>query len=103
MPIEDSRAFAKIEDGEPMTSLLSKEYADYMRRNRQSVIEVISIEEACEGLNGKKVSYLDYLYKIEDCHKRRLDPEAETLKHPDQKYKELSSIIWISLPEGKPL
>lgn len=98
----DYKEFKSLKLGEDMTSVLNKEYAQYLRSRGQKEIEIISVEEACTGLEGKIVSYTDRLYKIEKCHKVQLDASEFTRKNPDRTYVEISSEVWISLPDALP-
>ncbi len=66
-------------------------------------IDIIPIDEACRGLEGKIVSFYSKLYKIEKCRKREMDPEQATLKNPSLNPKELKAEQWNSLPNGKPM
>ncbi len=71
--------------------------------DRSKVVDIIPIDEACRGLEGKTVSFYSKLYKIEKCRKRELDPELATLKNPSLNPKVLTAEQWNSLPDGKPI
>ena len=71
--------------------------------DRSKVVDIIPIDEACRGLEGKTVSFYSKLYKIEKCRKRELDPEQATLKNPSLNPKVLTAEQWNSLPDGKPM
>ncbi|NBQ53254.1 MAG: hypothetical protein EBU49_06715 [Proteobacteria bacterium] len=71
--------------------------------DHSKVVDIIPIDEACRGLEGKTVSFYSKLYKIEKCRKRELDPELATLKNPSLNPKVLTAEQWNSLPDGKPL
>lgn len=71
--------------------------------DRSKVVDIIPIDEACRGLEGKTVSFYSKLYRIEKCRKRELDPELATLKNPSLNPKVLTAEQWNSLPDGKPI
>lgn len=63
-----------------------------------SDVDVIPIDQACEGLEGKYVSYYSKVYRIKNCH-RQLIPAATVRKGGLQIERELTSEQWLSLPE----
>lgn len=93
-----------IPDGEGFVSVLDEDYV----RAIDPKVDVIPIDEACKGLEGKFVSYYSRVYKIERCYKRPVNPiEFSKLFSKGRvagadKVNELSSEQWISLPLGKP-
>ena len=96
--------FAELPMAEdPLESVLDKTYLRTMQIEAEA--DVIPIDEACRGLNGKLVSYYSKVYRIENCRKRELlNPEdSEAIKQTEQALPELSSEQWLSLPDGKPL
>ena len=65
-------------------------------------VEVISIGQACKGLNNKYASFHGLLYKVENCRKRQIDPAAESRRLRGKLNPvELSSEQWISIPDKK--
>ncbi len=93
--------YRPLKEGEPMPSMLDENY------QAQSIVaknvDVIPQNVACRGLNGKDVSYVDRLYRIENCRKRAYDSTKYFQTHKDVKLRELTSEQWLSLPEGKPM
>ncbi len=70
-------------------------------------VEIIPVDEACQGIDGKVVSYYQRLYRIERCRKREiLDPELFVKRlglNSTVKFVELNSEQWLSLPNGQPI
>ena len=66
-------------------------------------VDVIPLNEACRGVNGKLVFYYTHIYKIENCRKREVDAEEYMKRHKYERFKlpELTSEQWLSLPDGK--
>ncbi len=93
--------FDLLQIGPEMPSSVDLEFI--RQYDRSKVVDVIPIDEACRGVEGKIVSFYSKLYKIEKCRKREMDPEVATLKNPELKPKELRPEQWNSLPDGKPL
>lgn len=91
--------FNAIKAGEPIQSVLDAEYKKLLDADKGA--DVIPLQEACKGLNGKFVTYYSRIYRIEGCRKRSVDPEAFMLKNSHMKLDELSSEQWISIPNGK--
>ena len=93
--------FARLRLGKSYNSVLD----DYLEDVDQvDGIEVLSISEACAGLNGNVVSYLSRLYKIEDCRKKEIAaPDLYLRSKSSQQLNivELSASQWVSLPDGE--
>lgn len=91
--------FYAIKVGQDMPSMLDKNYQQQkvMMKN----VDVIPLKEACKGLNGKDVSYVDRIYRIENCRRREYDAQSYWRKMSARRLTELTSEQWISLPEGK--
>ena len=97
--------FGSLEEGDEMDSVLDEEFAKLARQIEKDV-DIIPVDEACAGLNGKTVSFYSRMYKIQKCRKHELDPEKfwKIRRHAKQaKIQELTSEQWISLPNGKPI
>jgi hypothetical protein len=90
---------AKIKAGEDYKSILDDEYRKLLDADKG--IDLIPLEEACKGLNGKFVAYYSRIYRIEKCKKRPVDAEQFGVKNPRYKLEELSGEQWISLPNGQ--
>lgn len=95
--------FIALAVGEVMPSMIDEEYKK--QRIMSKSVDIIAIDVACKGLNGKDVSYVDRIYKIENCRKRAYDPELFLRKRQASAARlvEISSEQWISIPEGKPI
>lgn len=96
--------FSALNKGEDLPSVMDALYRE-LYKDSSSVPEIISIKEACLGLNGKDVTYVEKIYRIENCKKRPYNASKflRESKNKSKKYKELSSTQWISLPAGKPM
>lgn len=96
--------FTAIEEGPPVPSVVDDMFARLLAG--EADIDIIPIDEACEGVNGKVVTYYDKMYRIEKCRRREiLDPGTilQPLAMQRKKFIELSSQQWLSLPEGEPV
>ncbi len=82
-----------------MKSVLDAEYKKLL--DAEKPIDLLPLEEACKGLNGKFVSYYSKIYRIEKCKKRPVDAERFGVKNPRLKVEEISAEQWISLPTGQ--
>lgn len=71
----------------------------------ESQIDIIPVDEACRGLNGRYVTYYSRVYRIEQCRKREIvDPDLSGRRQfGTQSFVELSSEQWLSLPDGEPI
>ena len=64
-------------------------------------VDVIPIDEACKGVEGKYVSYYTRIYRIKDCHRHEI--EAEIVRQGKLNIaRELTSEQWLSLPLARP-
>jgi len=93
--------FGRLKTGRSMASAIDREFLKYNMNNNEA--DVIPINEACAGLNGKDVSYIDKIYKIEKCTKRAYDVSKFLKKNRGRnlsKMIELNSEQWLSLPDG---
>ena len=64
-------------------------------------VDVIPIDEACKGVEGKYVSYYTKIYRIKDCHRHEID--AEVVRRGKLNItRELTSEQWLSLPMALP-
>ena len=93
--------FSALKVGKEIESILVKEYAKLLEMGPP--VDVIPIDEACAGLNGKMVSFYSRMYRIEKCRKREVDPELYLRKHANVATLELKPEQWISIPDGAPL
>ena len=95
--------FSALKEGRPMPSVIMEEYKEIL--NGQKQVDVIPIDEACDGINGRYVSYYSRIYKVEKCHKREINAIAfsKQLGANPIRLVEMSSEQWISLPDGPPL
>ena len=96
--------FGKLKIGRTMSSAIDKEFRKNSFDNNE--VDVIPLKEACAGLNGKDVSYVDEIFRIENCRKRPYDVQKFLIKNRGRnlnKMTELSSEQWLSIPEGKPM
>lgn len=96
LSIEDKKRFSVSSD---MPSVFNSDEMDLSEQD----IDIIPLDEACRGLNGKMVSFYSRLYLIENCRKKEiLDPDFGSRRKDFAKpVTELSSEQWLSLPEGK--
>jgi len=97
--------FDQLQDGEPMTSALDDIFAKG-NNVAPSGVDIIPVDEACDGIDGKVVSYYARLYKIERCRKREVsEPELFFKRNGWAKVRvpEMTSEQWISLPDGAPI
>ena len=60
-------------------------------------VDVIPIDEACRGIEGKYVSYYSKVYHIKDCHRHPV-PEELVRRGKLNISRELTSEQWLSLP-----
>lgn len=96
--------FNSFPDGVDMPSFIDEEFRKLLSKAKD--VDVIPIDEACHGVEGKYTSYYSKVYKIEKCRKREIDNRSLfTLKKADKALTvtELTSEQWISLPDGKPI
>lgn len=94
--------FGALKHGEDMPTILEKEFAEAL--DRKQPVEVIPIDEACKGLEGKYVTFHSKMYFVEKCRKREIDPQDFTLRFRNRmpKFVEMQPQQWYSMPEGKP-
>ena len=93
--------FNSLKVGKNLPSILDKAYKKLYTED-DSVEEIIPVDEACVGINGRFISYYSKIYKVVKCYKREVNPEKFLVKHKNYKLKEVSSTVWLSLPNGKP-
>lgn len=93
--------FNRIPTDKPFQSILDEEYKRLL--GAYKMMEIIPLDEACKGINGKFVTYYSKIYKIERCFKREvIGSIKQVMKLPTNGFKELNSEQWLSLPYGKP-
>ena len=97
--------FSQLKVANQLASVLDKEYFETMQKLKEQQVDIISQGEACEGINGKYVSYYSRVYKIERCFKRLVDGAAlsRVASKKMANIKEISSQVWISIPAGSPI
>ena len=103
-PIEvvSDREFAKLKLGRDMPSILDEEFKKLLQGDVD--VDLIPADEACQGLEGKDVSFYSRLYKIESCRKREYNVEAlMRQKNGQLTYRKLTDQQWMSLPDGSPM
>ena len=93
--------FDLLQIGPEMPSTVDVEFI--RQYDHAKAIDIIPLDEACRGVEGKIVSFYSKLYKIEKCRKREMDPEIASAKNPSLNPKELRAEQWYSLPDGKPM
>lgn len=96
--------FAGLEEGQPIPSVVDDMFARLL--SGDGGVDIIPIDEACAGVNGKVVTYYDKMYQIEKCRKREvMDPGKILQQYAFQrtKFPELTSQQWLSLPDGAPV
>ncbi len=96
------KEFYRLAEGVEVPSVTDAEYK--LLRDNSAFVDFLPIDEACEGLNGKIVSYVSRIYKIEGCRKRELDASLWSLGQKGLAPSlELTSSQWVSLPDGAPI
>jgi hypothetical protein len=97
------KEFYGLKQGRDLTSILDKEFHKLL--DGSAGVDIIPIDEACRGVEGKFVTFYSRMYKIEKCRKREIDPESFTMKQKNTSLKliELKAEQWISMPDGKPM
>lgn len=90
--------------GEPVPSVVDQMFAKML--SGEAGIDVIPIDEACAGVEGKIAAFYSRLYRIERCHKREIGNPAAFLRQREwtnAKIVELKAEQWLSLPDGPPV
>jgi hypothetical protein len=97
-----SREFYSLKQGRDLTSVMDREFNKLL--DGSAGVDIIPVDEACRGVEGKFVTFYSRMYKIEKCRKREIDAEAFTMKRKgaDLKLIELKAEQWLSMPDGKP-
>lgn len=94
--------FSMLKTGDPMPSETDKYFAEQFEHSDE--IEVLSVRDACKGLNGKLVSFYSDVYLIEKCKKRMItDPAKLKTMVAANAVIEIDSSRFVSLPQGKPI
>ena len=95
--------FYALKQGRDISSVVDKEFAKLL--DGSAGVDIIPIDEACKGVEGKLVTFYSRMYRIEKCRKREIDPEVYTMKRRGQNIQttELRPEQWISMPDGKPI
>ncbi len=94
--------FGALKPGDDMPSTLDRAFAEAL--GSQKTVEVIPVDEACKGIEGKYVTFHSRMYFIEKCRKREIDPADFTMRFRTRmpRLVELQADQWYSLPDGKP-
>jgi len=93
---------ARLPAARPLQSTIDKELREVL--TGRAGVDVIPVDEACRGVEGKNVFYYSRIYRIERCRKRQYDASQFMLKHRGVvDLVELSSEQWLSLPVGEPM
>jgi hypothetical protein len=93
--------FYGLKSGKDLSSVIDAEFATLL--DGRAGVEIIPIDEACKGLEGKNTSFYSRIYRIEKCRKREIDAEAFSSKHQGKlRLTEMTPEQWISLPDGTP-
>lgn len=97
-----AREFYGIRQGRDITSIVDKEFSKLL--DGSAGVDIIPIDEACRGVDGKIVTFYSRMYKIEKCRKREINAEKYTMgrRVNDTKLIELRPEQWVSMPDGKP-
>jgi hypothetical protein len=97
-----AKEFWSMKQGRDITSIIDKEFHKLLEGS--AGVDIIPIDEACKGVEGKIVTFYSRMYKIEKCRKREIDAESFTMhsKAGNSKLTELRPEQWISMPDGKP-
>jgi len=96
--------FVALEEGTNVPSVVDDMFAQLLQGD--SGVDIIPVDEACEGINGKVVTYYDKMYRVEKCSKREILNPGEVLQgfvEKTTKFHELTSQQWLSLPNGAPI
>jgi hypothetical protein len=93
--------FDRLRSGTPIPSIVDDLFARLLTGSAE--VEVIPVDEACVGIDGKVVAFYSHVYKVERCHKRDIDEPDRYLKRlgiDKVKVVEMSAEQWLSLPDG---
>ncbi len=96
--------FVALQEGTRIPSVVDEMFARLLQGD--AGVDIIPIDEACEGINNKVVTYYDKMYRIEKCYKREILNPGDVLKgfvQKTTKFHELTSQQWLSLPSGAPI
>jgi hypothetical protein len=96
--------FVALEEGARIPSVVDDMFARLLQGD--AGVDIIPVDEACEGINGKVVTYYDKMYQIEKCRKREILNPGDVLQgyiEKTTKFHELTSQQWLSLPSGAPV
>lgn len=102
LALKSNEFFSMKRSDRPLASVIDKVYASVL--TGEAGVDVIPLDEACEGIEGKDVYFYSKIYRIQSCRKREYDPEYYVRKKDGEvKLIELSSSQWLSLPDGEPM
>ena len=91
----------QLPPGAPIPSVVDDMFAKLLKIGAN--VDVIPINEACAGVEGRFVTYYSRVYKVDQCRKHELvdsDLHMKRLGLDKIKMKELNSEQWLSLPDG---
>jgi len=97
-----AREFYQIRQGRDIPSIIDQEFSKLL--DGSAGVDIIPIDEACKGVEGRFVTFYSRMYKIERCRKREIDAEEFTMhrKINEAALIELRPEQWVSMPDGKP-
>ena len=96
--------FIALQEGTHIPSVVDDMFARLLQGD--AGVDIIPVDEACEGINGKVVTYYDKMYRIEKCRKREILNPGDVLQgfmEKATKFHELTSQQWLSLPNSAPI
>ncbi len=96
--------FDRLSSGKDIPSVVDDMFAKLLTGSAQ--VEVIPVNEACRGLEGKLASFYSRIYRIERCKKRELTSPDITLRRSGANTSnivEMKSEQWLSLSDGAPI
>lgn len=95
--------FRSLKRGPDMPSAIDARLAKTSVVDRED-LDILPVDEACKGINNSFRSYHSRMYRIENCRKREISPDAllDKTKFPNAPtMEEMSSQQWRSLPDGE--
>lgn len=97
-----AREFYQIRQGRDIPSIIDHEFSKLM--DGSAGVDIIPIDEACKGVEGRFVTFYSRMYKIERCRKREINAEEFTMRRKvnEATLIELRPEQWVSMPDGKP-
>jgi hypothetical protein len=98
----NAREFYGIRQGRDISSVIDREFSKLLEGS--AGVDIIPIDEACKGVEGRFVTFYSRMYKIEKCRKREINAEQFTMRRKTAGLEliELKPEQWVSMPDGKP-